>query len=164
MSAKTWTVRSLALAAGISMLAAAAVTQAPAPSPALAQTAADETLTPAQPMLQELPSVADLADRLLPAVVEITIESSGEGSAEATPEAQPDAPPSPGGENPDDPANPFKDFFDEFLKRGQGGQQPQQKMTSMGSGFVVDPSGIIVTNNHVVEGAESIDDPEEPDR
>ena len=68
MSAKTWTVRSLALAAGISMLAAAAVTQSPALSPALAQTATDETLTPAQPMLQELPSVADLADRLLPAV------------------------------------------------------------------------------------------------
>ena len=157
MSAKTWTVRSLALAAGISMLAAAAVTQSPALAPAVAQTATDETLTPAQPMLQELPSVADLADRLLPAVVEITIESSGEGSAEAAPEAQPDTPPSPGGENPDDPANPFKDFFDEFLKRGQGGQQPQQKMTSMGSGFVVDPSGIIVTNNHVVEGAESIE-------
>ena len=158
MSAKTWTVRSLVLAAGISMLAAAAVTQATAPSPAVAQTATDETLTPNEPMLQELPSVADLADRLLPAVVEITIESGGEAAApEAAPEAQPDTPPGPGSENPDDPANPFKDFFDEFLKRGQGGQQPQQKMTSMGSGFVVDPSGIIVTNNHVVEGAESIE-------
>ena len=95
MSAKTWTVRSLALAAGISMLAAAAVTQSPALAPAVAQTATDETLTPAQPMLQELPSVADLADRLLPAVVEITIESSGEGSAEAAPEAQPDTRPTP---------------------------------------------------------------------
>ena len=158
MSAKTWTVRSLVLAAGISMLAVAAVTQAPAPSPAVAQTATDETLTPTEPMLQELPSVADLADRLLPAVVEITIESGGEAAApEAAPEAQPDTPPGPGSENPDDPANPFKDFFDEFLKRGQGGQQPQQKMTSMGSGFVVDPSGIIVTNNHVVEGAETIE-------
>ncbi len=96
-------------------------------------------------MAQELPSVADLADRLLPAVVEITIESK---SASATPSpATPDSPDS----------APFKDFFDEFLKRqpGDGGQP--RTMTSMGSGFVIDASGLIVTNNHVVEGAETIE-------
>jgi serine protease Do len=103
--------------------------------------------------LQELPSVADIADRLLPAVVEITIESKGPAPAdtsEDTPENKDDLAP------PDDPNNPFKEFFDEFMKRAPG-VQPQQRMTSMGSGFVIDPAGIIVTNNHVVEDAGTIE-------
>jgi serine protease Do len=78
----------------------------------------------------------------------------GAGSGSAVPRPL-DRPPS----SPDDPNNnsPFKDFFDEFLKRqpGEGGEP--RSMTSMGSGFVVDASGIIVTNNHVVEGAETIE-------
>jgi serine protease Do len=116
--------------------------------------------TPAQPapagmaQLQELPSVADLADRLLPSVVEITIEAGG-GAASGTAQ-QPGETPDQSPPSPDDPNNPFKDFFDEFLKRGPG-MQPPQRMTSMGSGFVIDAAGVIVTNNHVVEGAETIE-------
>ena len=117
MSGKVNSVRAIAAAAGISLLGlAAANAQTSADSPPINQTPAPgQTLTPTQPQLQELPSVADLADRLLPAVVEITIEAGG-GSAEGTP-------PAPGDEQqsqpaPDDPSNPFKDFFDEFLKKG----------------------------------------------
>ena len=109
--------------------------------------AAPPLLQPAAAQSVQLPSIADLSDRLLPAVVEITIESK---SASA-------APPIPG--LPDLPDNsPFKEFFDEFLKRQQQGEGGKPRtMTSMGSGFVVDGSGLIVTNNHVVEGAVSIE-------
>ena len=158
MSSNFNTVRAVALAAGISMLAM---------GPVMAQSASTGgTDAVGQIQLQELPSVADLADRLLPAVVEITIESGGGATPEAAPgsdETPPGAEPGEPSPNdaPGDESNPFKDFFDEFMKRAPGGDgqppQQQQKMTSMGSGFVIDSSGIIVTNNHVVEGAETIE-------
>lgn len=148
MSNRMIGVQALALAAGLSILGHGA---------ALAQSTTDGSTTAAgQMLIGELPSIADLADRLLPAVVEITIEGGG-SSPETEPGLEQNEPPSNDGSG--DEANPFKDFFDEFLKRGPGGEgeQRQQKMTSMGSGFVIDPSGIIVTNNHVVEGAELIE-------
>jgi serine protease Do len=91
-------------------------------------------------------SVANAAERLLPAVVNIsTTQKVDSGTGQVPP--------------PNLPENsPFKEFFDDFFEKQQrDGEQPQRKVSSLGSGFVVDPQGIIVTNNHVIEGAEEIE-------
>jgi serine protease Do len=98
--------------------------------------------------LEQLPSVADLVEKLSPAVVDISTTQKVENSGAETqgPELAPDT--------------PFRDLFEDWLKRqrpGQGGGREQRTVNSLGSGFVIDPAGVIVTNNHVVEQAESIE-------
>ncbi len=86
-------------------------------------------------------SFADLADALLPAVVNISTTQSLEGH--------------PGIEMPNfPPGSPFEEFFKEFFERNQ--PHPKQRATSLGSGFIVDPSGYVVTNNHVIQDADEI--------
>lgn len=87
-------------------------------------------------------SFADLADALLPAVVNISTTQSLEGH--------------PGIEMPGfPPGSPFEEFFKEFFERNQPRQQ-QRRATSLGSGFIVDSSGYVVTNNHVIQDADEI--------
>src|SRR6266567_4636963 len=60
------------------------------------------------------------------------------------------------------PGSPFEDFFDEFFKnrRGQGDnpnrEHTPRRVNSLGSGFIIDASGIVVTNNHVISDADEI--------
>jgi serine protease Do len=102
-------------------------------------------------------SFADLAAKLLPAVVNVsstqTITAKG-----GRPDAGPDMPIFP-------PGSPFEQFFKDFLNRnkpGQGGQgggdnpPSARRAQSLGSGFIVDAAGYVVTNNHVIEGADEV--------
>jgi serine protease Do len=89
-------------------------------------------------------SFADLAERLLPAVVNIATTQTVDASR------MPDMPQFP-------PGSPFEEFFRDFFERNQG-QRPQRPRSaqSLGSGFIVDPLGIVVTNNHVIADADEI--------
>ncbi|WP_246176909.1 DegQ family serine endoprotease [Parvibaculum sedimenti] len=103
-------------------------------------------------------SLAELSARLSPAVVNISTTQTVTGTKEDSDEGDLDEPGNQGDENnggdgDGDSANPFGQPVPEApVPPGV-----PQKVQSLGSGFVVDPSGIILTNNHVIEGADKID-------
>ncbi|MGH6719398.1 MAG: DegQ family serine endoprotease [Alphaproteobacteria bacterium] len=92
-------------------------------------------------------SFADLAEQLMPAVVNIATSQ-----LVRQPTEMPEMPQFPEG-------SPFREFFEEFFKqqqRQQDGDAPRRRATSLGSGFIIDPAGYVVTNYHVIAEADEI--------
>ena len=87
---------------------------------------------------QNMPqSFANIVEDLMPAVVNISISTTVQNP-------------------PGIQMSPFEDFFEEFMERDEKEPPKKRRVSSLGSGFVIDPSGIVITNNHVVENAEEI--------
>ncbi|MAO56795.1 MAG: serine protease [Rhodospirillaceae bacterium] len=86
---------------------------------------------------------ADLAAKLLPTVVNVSTTQVIESRGFEMPQLP--------------PGSPFEDFFKEFFDRGQPGKPQARKATSLGSGFIIDDAGHVVTNNHVIQDADEIE-------
>jgi serine protease Do len=99
---------------------------------------------------EQLPSFAPMVEKVMPAVVNISVVEKA-GAAPVADEQEQDDQPQQG--------TPFDDLMRRFFEQQQPGQQapgPKPQMMALGSGFIIDPSGLVVTNNHVVGDAAKV--------
>ena len=82
-------------------------------------------------------SFADLAEKLMPSVVNISTTQTIKGKVNPFPFEFP-------------PGSPFEDLFKDF------NSETERQVSSLGSGFIIDAKGIVITNNHVNQNAEEI--------
>src|SRR5262249_30709689 len=88
--------------------------------------------------------IADVAEKVIDAVVNISTSQKVDARG-----SMPQLP----------PGSPFEELFEDFFKkngRGQGDDHASLRINSLGSGFIIDSSGIVVTNNHVIADADEI--------
>jgi serine protease Do len=145
--------RGLGAVAGLGMLAMAGAVVALTPAERItgglmsstSALAAESTAPPAAAM----PSFADLVERLKPSVVSVYVDAEIGNVAQSRQRGGEEFQ----GQNPFGPGSPFEFFFRQF---GNGQGLPAQKVRAQGSGFFISADGYVLTNNHVVEHAKSV--------
>src|ERR1700758_3848010 len=113
------------------------------PAAALAATLAFAAAQPAAARGPE--NIADVAEQLIDAVVNISTSQKVDPRVTELPDLP--------------PGSPMEEFFDQFFKNRRGGggnEQTPRRINSLGSGFIIDASGLVVTNNHVIADADEI--------
>ena len=101
-----------------------------------------------RPLARGPENISDVAESVIDAVVNVSTKQTVDMRGGQMPQLP--------------PGSPFEEFFEEFFKNRRGGQGGDnaphpRRVNSLGSGFIIDPSGIVVTNNHVIADADEVD-------
>ncbi len=109
--------------------------------------------------LVQMPSLAPLVKKVQPSVVNISVVEKA-GADEVSESDGPGIEPGPFQNLP--PDSPFNEFLHKFFQdqgadpQGQGHSVPHRQTMALGSGFIIDPQGYVVTNNHVIDGGAKV--------